>query len=580
MILAGTIYPLCVLALYVFYQSEGPAIIPVSFVSSIALLAAAFASLFVLAIHFRQLREETPGLREAGLLRPLWGPGAAIGDSRNQERWHWSRLPVSVPRDFCAAWAASRPVPARILLRRALHWHAASQFGWNMLRQCVLAGVVMLGIAISQGARSLGDIASLLCLAAPLVGLIPAFAISLQPAVRARVASEFLRPFSRTEHVQAVALVLVFFLVAVVLEISVLPLAGFWLVASKPVWSQQPLWPLAAGLSAVPLFLGVGLANLREPEAFWGDPWQLDRVPAVPVLAASCEGKAEGLPLFGLCTLMAAIGCGTMRGALSLVAQSGRGMMGTVRKRRSRNSYREVLLTYCRGRFLLNAVVCVPFLCLNSAGVLRETQGLCHRRFRCHRFSHAALHALERDVQHFEGTADAWIVPGEFIVAAAWIGLRRVPADRPFLFHVGWGRPAIRQGGRVLCAFRSWLFSRSNSRFALILIYLLISFGEFRVSQIPRSLSWVESIGLCRGVRYFVHRCRRQARALRCGAHELGGQMATATSRTVDGANDLLRVFAVQQARLCLSASFGAARRSGCRPRARAAAALPIASGR
>ena len=184
-----------------------------------------------------------------------------------------------------------------------------------MLRQCVLAGVVMLGIAISQGARSLGDIASLLCLAAPLVGLIPAFAISLQPAVRARVASEFLRPFSRTEHVQAVALVLVFFLVAVVLEISVLPLAGFWLVASKPVWSQQPLWPLAAGLSAVPLFLGVGLANLREPEAFWAILGSWIAYPLFLWLAASCEGKAEGLPLFGLCTLMAAIGCGTMRGA-------------------------------------------------------------------------------------------------------------------------------------------------------------------------------------------------------------------------------------------------------------------------
>jgi hypothetical protein len=298
----------------VFPQSEFLAETPVSLLSSLALLAASLVSALALAIHFLEFREETPGSSRRGLLQPLWGPESTISDSRDEERWQWSRLRVPVPHNLRGLGGKS-PGAGENLLRRARHWHAASQIGPNMLLQGVLAVVMVLAMAIFLGTRSLGHMASLLCFLAPLIGLAPAFVLGLQPAVRARVAGEFLRPFSRTEHVHAVGLVLVVFLAAAALAIIVVPLAAFWLVASKPVRSQQPLWPLAAGLSAIPLFLGVGLANLRESEAFWAILASWIAYPLFLWLADSCAGKNEGWPLFGLCTLMAAIGFAIMRGA-------------------------------------------------------------------------------------------------------------------------------------------------------------------------------------------------------------------------------------------------------------------------
>jgi hypothetical protein len=267
------------------------------------------ASVLALALHFLQFREETPGFSRRWLFQPLWGPGSAIGNSRDEARLQWSSFRLPLPHNLRALGGKS-PGTGESLLRRARHWHAASQVGSNMLLQGVL---IVLAIALFQGARSLGHMVSVLSFIAPLVGLAPAFVLGLQPAVRARVAGEFLRPFSRTQHVQAVGLAVVGFLVAEALEIILLPLPAFWLLASKPVWSEQPLWPMAAGLSAIPLFLGVGLANLRESEVFWAILASWIVHPLFLWLAAWCEG--EGWLLFGLCALMAAIGFATMRGA-------------------------------------------------------------------------------------------------------------------------------------------------------------------------------------------------------------------------------------------------------------------------
>jgi hypothetical protein len=303
-----------------FDQWAYPAGVPVSLPSSIALLAAGLASLFALAIHFQQLREETPGYARRGLLRPLWGPASAISRSRDEQGRQLPSFRVSVPRNLRALGGKS-PGVGENLLRRALHWHAGSGVGWNMLLQGMfLAPIVLAPLMVSfldtrSLTRALGNISDVFCLIAPLVGLYPAFSMGLQPAVRARVAGEFLRPFSRTQHVQAVGLVLTVFLASESLAFMLFPVAALWLVASKADWSQQALWPLAAGLSAIPLFLGVGLANLRESEVFWAILGSWIVYPLFLWLAASCEGKGEGWPLFGLCALMAAIGLATMRGA-------------------------------------------------------------------------------------------------------------------------------------------------------------------------------------------------------------------------------------------------------------------------
>ncbi|HEX4072508.1 MAG TPA: hypothetical protein VHX68_15110, partial [Planctomycetaceae bacterium] len=300
------IWPLYLFVLFVLFRSEGPADIPVSVMASVALFAASIGSLLALAIHFLQLREETPGYSRRGLLRPLWGPGSAISGGRDQKQLQWSTFRVRFPHNLRALGGKS-PGTGETLLRRALHWHAASQVGWNMLLQGMFFGAIVPVMGSLLGTRSLtrslGYVSDLICLAAPLVGLYPAFAIALQPAVRARVAGEFLRPFSRSQHVQAVALVLIVFLASEALAIMLFPFAVFWLVASKPVWSQQPLWPMATGLSAIPLFLGVGLANLRESEVFWAILGSWIAYPLFLWLAASCEGKGEGWPLFGLCAL-------------------------------------------------------------------------------------------------------------------------------------------------------------------------------------------------------------------------------------------------------------------------------------
>jgi hypothetical protein len=291
-----------------------PVNVPVSLPSSIALLVAAVISVFVLANHLLQLREV--GLRSSthGLLRPLWGPGSATFDSRDEEQRQWSRLRVPLPRNLRGLGGKS-PGVGEGLLRRALHWHAASQVGWNMLLQGIWFGVTVSIFTVPPTVHSLGNLTSVLYLAAPLVGVVPAFAWALQPGVRARLASEFLRPFSRTQHVQAVGLVLVVFLTAEALEIMLLPLTGLWLVGGKEIWSCQPVWPLVAGLSAIPLFLGVGLANLRESEVFWAILASWIAYPLFLWLVAACEGKGAGWPIFGLCSLMTAIGLTIMRGA-------------------------------------------------------------------------------------------------------------------------------------------------------------------------------------------------------------------------------------------------------------------------
>jgi hypothetical protein len=274
----------------------------------------------VLANFFLQFREETPGYSRHRLLEPLWGPRPTVRDGGDAERLQWSRFRVPLPRNLRALGGKS-PGAGESLVHRGLHWHAASQVGWNMLLQGIWIGVmalvpVMESFLVERSlVRSLGHISGLICLAAPLVGLYPAFAMGLQPAVRARVAGEFLRPFSRNQHVQAVGLLLIVFLTSESLAFMLFPVAALWLVASKADWSQQASWPLAAGLSAIPLFLGVGLANLRESEVFWAILGSWIAYPLFLWLAASCEGKGGGWPLFGLCALMAAIGLATMRGA-------------------------------------------------------------------------------------------------------------------------------------------------------------------------------------------------------------------------------------------------------------------------
>ena len=96
-------------------------------------------------------------------------------------------------------------------------------------------------------------------------------------------------------------------------------------------------------------------------------------------------------------------------------------MMGTVRKRRSRNSYREVLLTYCRGRFLLNAVVCVPFYALTLQESFARLRDFAIVGFGAIVFPML----LSMHLKEMFSTSRARLTPGlyraHFIVAAAWI---------------------------------------------------------------------------------------------------------------------------------------------------------------
>jgi hypothetical protein len=280
-----------------------------------ALLGVSAACLVMLAVRLGRFHEEASGYSKRWLLQPLWRNRATINKDRDEVIRYWPQLLIPLPRNLRALGGQSPGVGEK-LLRRALHWHAAWRVGWSMVLQGIVFGGMQLVILLSLRPQSTAffeiSLFTIFAGLAPTVWLGSHFAI-LQAPARARLATEFLRPFSRTEHVRAVGLVLAISVVAEALLIVAIPLAGFWLTGANSLWIRQSLWLPAAAASSVPLFFGVGTANLDSEDSFWAMFASLIAYGIFLWLLASYGNEAVGWLLLDLCAVMVAIGVAVMR---------------------------------------------------------------------------------------------------------------------------------------------------------------------------------------------------------------------------------------------------------------------------
>jgi hypothetical protein len=171
-------------------------------------------------------------------------------------------------------------------------------------------------------------------------------------------------------------------------------------------------------------------------------------------------------------------------------------MTGTLRRRRSRNPYREVLLTYCRWRFVWVAVFFLPALTL---------QGSPSRLADFFPIVFPAMGVSGQLLSHlaqFFGSPRGRLTPGlgraHFVVAGAWIAIFAVlvPFEFSLLLVDGGGqRFTIVAVSFASVALFCLFMQNSGLRWLLFgLVFLLDKLGHI---PIDRSLSWFESVGLC-----------------------------------------------------------------------------------
>jgi hypothetical protein len=155
----------------------------------------------------------------------------------------------------------SMPGPGEGLWRRARHWNAGWRFAWRPVTFGAVAGGYLLWSALAaSNARSLAWLWTIPFL--PLAVLVPGSLVS-QRQTRGRLAIEYLRPFSRTQLVQAVALTVAGSMTLFVALAVSIPLVGLW-IQGGPWPNRQIVWFLIAAVAWLPLFLAAGTANVAS----------------------------------------------------------------------------------------------------------------------------------------------------------------------------------------------------------------------------------------------------------------------------------------------------------------------------
>jgi hypothetical protein len=255
---------------------------PLSVIESLLLVVAATVFLTVTAERLTKFDAEAPSFDDRLLRRA--GRFAAIG-----RYWAWvfaQKCGIAVrrfarhrhadqaidvgtatylqsiahrPRSRLRRLGGPNPGPGENLLRRARHWDAAWRFAWKPVTFGVVAGGYLFWSALAaSNARSLAWLWAI-----PFVppGVLVTVASVSQRQTRGRLAIEYLRPFSRTQLVQSVALVVAGSVTLfVVLAVSI-PLVGLW-IHGGPWPNRQIVWFIVGVVAWAPLLLAVGIANI------------------------------------------------------------------------------------------------------------------------------------------------------------------------------------------------------------------------------------------------------------------------------------------------------------------------------
>jgi hypothetical protein len=290
---------------------------PPSTTDSLLLLGFSVICMAVLAVRYSRFHEEMRGYANRKWTKPISGSRETNGDDMFEGSRSWEALRVPVPRNL-RSFGGQSPGPGEGLWRRARHWNAV----WRVVWTSILIGVLLGGLPLaldfqSPGALSRGVFAISFLFGVPLLGLRRPGSV-FQPLDRILLANEFLRPFSRVQHVRAVGLVLVGSAVGGVLLAAMIPMFGLWFLTGRSAVNAETVWTILAGTAWFPVLFGVGVANLKPEESIAVIALCLSCYVLFALLLGFCGDRLMGIPLGIMCAAIAAFGVALTRAAYRL----------------------------------------------------------------------------------------------------------------------------------------------------------------------------------------------------------------------------------------------------------------------
>jgi hypothetical protein len=243
---------------WMFLEPPGRIVaVSLSLITSLLLLASSLLALMVVAVRLTSVSEAAGSDRSA-----LELAGRVVARVTFK---FWRRPPLdgSRYRRRFAPIDGVNPTNAG-LWRRARHWNAA----WGLAHQGVGSGLFIGGLILALRflLRSVDvDLWALLLIFLPFAAYLPSVTFG-EPSSRTLLIHEFLRPYNRRQHLQAVGLITVGSVASVLILAIGIPTLGDW-VLGKEVFRRVIWWAAIAYGAWTPIFLGIGTANLDREES-------------------------------------------------------------------------------------------------------------------------------------------------------------------------------------------------------------------------------------------------------------------------------------------------------------------------